>query len=208
MSKIKDLDLLKEAIGEIRETCLVNLLMIFLFTFNFWHFFFKLQKENEADNLGNDHLEYYRCQAYIRPIITEKSEKDREEILKTIETTIADDTSSVGIKKKVEELSKTISEKNDALEQEATRKLVKLLERKRRKHERIERKLKHLPTTTDGLSTTKIKKEKYVYCQTCKNPKSANCDWNLCRSCCKDKIWTQKIECKGLLELKIDIYRC
>ncbi len=181
------------------------------FHFQFLHFSLNLKKDNETVNLGNDLLEYYRCQAYIRPIITEKSEKDREEILKTIETTIANDTSSDAIKKKVEELSKTISEKNDALEQEATRKLVKLLERKRRKHERIERKLKHLPTTKDGISTAKIKKEKYVYCQTCKNPKSANCDWNLCRSCCKEKIWTQKIECKGFFKnfikfVYIDVY--
>ena len=159
------------------------------------------KKDAEQSNLGNNQLEYYRCQAYIRPIITEKSEKDREEILKTVETTIADDTSSNGIKKKVEELSKTISEKNDAIEQEATRKLVKLLERKRRKHERIERKLKnfHPTTTNDGVNVSRIKNTKYVYCETCKNPKSANCDWNLCRSCCKDKVWTQKIECKGIL---------
>ena len=133
------------------------------------------------------------CQAYLRPIVTEKTEKDREEILKTIETTISSDLNSDGIKKKVEELNNSISDKISVLEQESTRKLVKLLERKRRKHERIERKLKNLPIDNDGH----IKKTKYVYCASCKNPKSANCDYNLCRKCCKDKVWNQQIECKG-----------
>ena len=141
------------------------------------------------------------CQAYLRPIITEKSEKDREEILKTIETTISEDVSAEGIRKKVDELNNAmLNDKISELDQESTRKLVKLLERKRRKHERIERKLKHTSPVVEDLgvnSTPYIKKTKYTYCGSCKNPKSANCDFSLCRSCCKDKVWTEKVECKG-----------
>ena len=154
----------------------------------------------ESSTQKNNELAYFQCQAYIRPIITEKSEKDRAEIMKTIETTISDDLSSENIKKKVEELNSSINDKASVLEQESTRKLVKLLERKRRKHERIERKLKHIPTTTDGITEAQVKKDKYVYCLTCKNPKSKNCDYDLCRACCKDKIWNQKLECKGKFE--------
>ena len=143
-------------------------------------------------------MEYYRCHAYIRPAINAETEKQREEIKKTLENTVAEDSNSTSIKRHLEELQSSINESTDKIEQETARKLAKLLERKRRKTERIEKKLKYIErnqSNKDG--DIQVKKSKYINCNNCKNPKGDSCEHSLCRKCCKEKVFTEEIECKG-----------
>ena len=148
------------------------------------------------------------CQAYIRHPVAELKNNSAE--IKIVGELISLDSSSVAIKRHVDEITNNINENNiNKSDQESAMKVVKLLERKRRKHERIERKQRYIENNLKRISkeageeftAAPIKKTKYVYCGNCKNPKSENCEHNLCRKCCKDKVFTEKIECKGKLFL-------
>jgi len=129
-------------------------------------------------------------------------DKNNAEVKKVIEKTILPDSSSTIIKQHLDEINKTIDYDNkDDPSQETALKLVKLLERKRRKTAKIERK-KRLTEKLDvkdkdDLDSTNVKQPKYINCNQCKNPQSCNCEWKLCRKCCKEKIFSEKIECKG-----------
>ena len=121
------------------------------------------------------------------------------EVKKVIEETIQPDSSSSIIKRHLDEINKTIDYDNkDDPNQETALKLVKLLERKRRKTAKIERKKRYIEKLSSKESEIDSAKTlKYINCNQCKNPQSCNCEWKLCRKCCKEKIFTEKIECKG-----------
>lgn len=99
------------------------------------------------------------------------------------------------IKQHLSDLSSSIKDEGVDEEQKAVAlKLAKLLERKKRKLERIERKIINKARGKPAVS----KKTQYENCKDCKNPKSLNCEHDMCRNCCKEKVFTQNIECKGL----------
>lgn len=87
---------------------------------------------------------------------------------------------------------------------EKTKKLMTVLERKRRKLEKIERKkqyannMKSKKVELDELTGLEVRAApKYVDCGECKNPRGASCAFGLCRKCCKQKVFTDELDCKG-----------
>jgi hypothetical protein len=79
-------------------------------------------------------------------------------------------------------------------------KIAKILERKRRKHERLERKAKAQGDLQSIGGEPPMKQQriaKYLLCEVCKNPRGASCEYSLCKTCCKNKVHTELIECKG-----------
>ena len=101
----------------------------------------------------------------------------------------------------LDEISKTINyEQENSAEQMKTRRLVKILERKRRKTAKIERKQRYIEKLIkENGNDEKLnpKESKYINCSNCKNPRNNNCNWGLCRMCCKDKVFADEQECKG-----------
>merc|ERR1739836_221574 len=84
--------------------------------------------------------------------------------------------------------------------------LLKHLERKRRKQDRIEKKAKYIEENLMKIKAynenpeeylKKREKMKYTLCDVCKNPRGENCEYKLCRKCCEEKIHTEEIQCKG-----------
>ena len=104
--------------------------------------------------------------------------------------------SSEEARKHLEEVTSTLNDDSVNEEGKAVAvKLVKLLDRKRRKLERIERKMAYRAKTANQPVVPRPLR--YVFCKTCKNPKGQNCEYELCRMCCKEKVFTEGIECKG-----------
>ena len=100
----------------------------------------------------------------------------------------------------LDEINKTIDyEQESNTEQEKARKLVKLLERKRRKTAKIERKQRYIEKLIKdkGSEAPFIKETKYINCSNCKNPRNDKCSFLLCRMCCKQKIFTEQKDCIG-----------
>jgi hypothetical protein len=182
MGKIKDIDELKRIFIEIQEIC-------------------KKDMERERDENPQE-IPYWRCQAYVRTLPSEQNKSD--EIKKKLSE--FDDTNSSIIKSQVDEMSKRIEaeEEQNEKDKDTAKKLIKLLDRKRRKFERIEKKQKFIEKLKEeNREKSNIMKVRYVICKSCKNPKSGNCQFELCRKCCKEKVFTEELECKGFLSLFI-----
>jgi len=129
------------------------------------------------------------CQAHIRSLSSKVAVKENEELITKQSVSVA---STSEIKKHLNDINSSLNDADiDDGEKSESLKLARLLDRKKRKLERIERKAvrKSTPRTT--------MKTRYINCTRCKNPKSHNCEHNLCRMCCKDKVFIEKIECKG-----------
>ena len=150
------------------------------------------RKESEGE------LPYFVCQTIIRHPSGDKNEEVREEA----EQVISFESSSVEIKKRLSEIGASLEESLNKEEEENTLGLMKILDRKRRKRERVERKENYLKMqkmkNQESEEVEKIKKPKYVSCGKCKNPKSENCEHSLCRKCCKDKVFIDQVDCKGV----------
>lgn len=171
-AQIKSIDLLRGLFDQVRQVC---------------------SSSGDLTPISKSKLEYYMCQVHIRQTQLE-AEKNVSEIKKQIEETISNDSSSQSIKRHLDEITKAIDyDATNNQEQENARKLVKLLERKRRKTAKLERKQKYAQETSES----EPKRPKYINCSACKNPRSDNCDWQLCRSCCKNKVFSDEVECKG-----------
>ena len=129
---------------------------------------------------------------------------------------------STSIKRQIHELTSEIEVNQEP--DDRTTKMVKLLERKRRKREKCERKQRQLSqlmqrgeASESGQELTKEeqlkrlhelvvsqkKPTKYVLCSNCKNPRGENCAHSLCRSCCKEKVFTDQVDCKGELTVSM-----
>lgn len=115
------------------------------------------------------------------------------------------DSSSTALKRHVDEITSNINDLEQA-EQETALKLVKHLERKRRKQDRIEKKAKYIQENLKKINEynenpekymMKREKAKYTLCEVCKNPRGENCEFKMCRKCCKEKIHGEELECKG-----------
>jgi hypothetical protein len=156
-------------------------------------------------------LDFYFCQAYIRHPAADEEKNNgtsTEDVKRKVVELISSDSSSQAIKRHVDQITTNLNENNiiDKDEQATAMKLVKLLERKRRKNERLERKQRYVENCAKKLDnesgqSAAVKKTKYVECATCKNPRGESCEHNLCRKCCKEKVFTEHIECKGLSSL-------
>ena len=187
-SIIKSIEGLKEIFEELKQVCSKDL------------------EKYENSEKARDELPYFLCQAQIRHCKIE----NKEEINQQVEHVISQDASSAGIKRQLTEISTSLTEEGlDKGEEETTRNLIKVLERKRRKREKIERKenyqklrkQKNLGEIDQEETVDKVKKPKYLNCERCKNPKSENCEHSLCRKCCKDKVFTEKVDCKGKTQI-------
>jgi tRNA-dihydrouridine synthase 1 len=131
--------------------------------------------QNKPDE-SNKEIKYWHCQPYIRSLPNSNASLNIGESVKLSES--VDQTN--------------IKCESEIIDPEVARKLSKIIERKKRKQERIDRKLKY-----NDLGN-KQKTTKYVNCDNCKNPRGETCSFNLCRKCCKDKVWNEQKECKGL----------
>jgi len=162
----------------------------------------KLMCQSEVEKVDKNSKEifYWMCQAHIRP--TRDDESKREELHQTVQETLAViGNDPQAIKLHLDEMRKNINyhasslntNDPDQVDQSTQQKIAKLLERKKRKQERIERKQaytkKHL---NDPVIT---KKPKYVDCAGCKNPSGTNCDSKMCRGCCRDYVYKNGLKC-------------
>lgn len=155
----------------------------------------------DEENKGLDGVPYWRCQSHIRSLSSEIATKENEEISKSVTCS-----NSAEIRRHLENISTSLTDESvDDEQKQAALKLAKLLERKKRKIERIERKISYRSKNPSVVDTPR--KPRYEICLTCKNPKSANCEHELCRACCKDKVFTQNIECKGH-GLRVKVKNC
>ncbi len=145
---------------------------------------------------------YYQCQPYIRTIENEETLREREEIKKIVdqlgnqssnsETNAIDNQTES--KRQEPESNNSFKEASLLLEDEdSARKLAKLLERQKRKKDRLEKKISH----TNGQTIVPASKKTYVHCATCKNPRGETCKYFLCKKCCKEKVFTEELECVG-----------
>lgn len=160
-------------------------------------FFFKKDKESSDEDKSNVKLGYWLCQSYIRPIQSAEKSKEREDLKKLVEEKICEDASSPNaLKRHIEELTSSLNENLDKEEKESVLKCAKIIERKKRKLEKIERKAKYMEEQ-ESRKNDKNKKDKYANCGLCKNPKGEKCEFELCRKCCKNKVFTELIGCKG-----------
>lgn len=173
-AKLKSIEGLREVFDEVKKLCAKDL-----------------------DKQSNS-IEYYHCQVHIR-LMPDEIVQNNSEVKTIIQQTISSDSSSQVIKRHLDEIHKKIDYDNEQdLEQEQSKKLVKMLERKRRKTLKIERKQRYVERVVkDSGEIVERKIAKYVDCSQCKNPRGGNCDWLLCRMCCKNKVFTEEIECKG-----------
>lgn len=142
-------------------------------------------------------MEYWLCQSYIRPIQSDESTKEREELKRLVEEKISEDASCPNaLKRHIDELTLSLNENLEKEEKDSVLKFAKIIERKKRKLEKIERKNKSLEE--EEARKQENKRNKYSLCGgQCKNPKGEKCEFKLCRKCCKDKVFTDKIDCKG-----------
>jgi hypothetical protein len=81
---------------------------------------------------------------------------------------------------------------NDKEDTALSLKVAKILDRKLRKKERLERKLKY--KNPNNLN----RKKSYINCTGCKNPRGENCEYCLCRKCCKEKVFNSQLVCSGM----------
>lgn len=154
------------------------------------------EENSRTTSDGSGEIPYWRCQSHIRSLSSQVAIKENEQISQSV--TCAN---SQEAKKHLDEISSTLADENVSEEQKAAAiKLVKLLDRKKRKLERIERKMAYRAKTAaqQQLQPAVPRPLRYVFCKTCKNPKGKNCSFELCRMCCKEKVFTQNVECKGL----------
>ena len=196
----------------------------------------ELSEKDEKESSENAAMPYWVCQPYIRPdpdlATTQRDDLKREleSKLDQINMSTNEDTSSppsisTSIKRQIHELTGDLDVNQEP--DDKTKKMVKLLERKRRKLEKCERKQRQLEQLierekgSDGQSETTTtsddrlriqqlilnnkKPTKYVLCSNCKNPRGENCSFSLCRSCCKEKVFTDQVDCKGNLALFFDL---
>lgn len=151
----------------------------------------KAEASYEEEDQKTDPVPYWRCQSHIRTLSSQVAMKENEQIVKTVECS-----NSQEAKKQLEEISSTLNDESvDEEKKAATLKLAKLLDRKRRKLERIERKMAYRAKSANQPVVPRPLR--YVFCKTCKNPKGQACEHELCRMCCKEKVFTQNVECKG-----------
>ena len=118
------------------------------------------------------------------------------------------DSSSMALKRHVDEITSSINGLDQA-EQESAMKLVKYLERKRRKQDRVERKAMYIEQNLKKIEeynenpeeyVKKRERAKYAFC-VCKNIRGEKCEHSMCRKCCKEKIERtgeiEELECRG-----------
>ena len=141
-------------------------------------------------------MKFYQCQAYIRH---KTIPADNKQINEKIDQLIASDSSSTALKRHADEITNNI-EKMDKTEQESAMKLVKHLERKRRKQDRIEKKTKYIEENLKKIPAyianpeeylKKRNQMKYTLCETCKNPRGENCKKLFLGKCHKHIISTK-----------------
>ncbi len=132
---------------------------------------------------GENGLEFYRCQAYIRH--SPPDPVNSSKLIEKLAEIGPSELTSSALKRHVEEIAGNIGEMS-ANEQESAMKLVKVLERKRRKQDRMERKAKYIEENLKKIKAynddpegylKKKEKMKYELC-VCKNPMGAECNWN------------------------------
>jgi tRNA-dihydrouridine synthase 1 len=183
LGKIREIKDFREAFNKLKQLCLADL---------------DLDNNNNNNNNG---INYWQCQSYIRPTNCIQNAEIRDKV---------DETRAI-LNTNSGELIETYKEL------EESERLKKSIERKKRKQEKAERKeafKKRMretnpsltsPATLDLTENDQIKllktigkKVKYLYCDECRcNPRSGHCDYNLCRMCCKDKIFKEQLDCKG-----------
>lgn len=141
-------------------------------------------------------MSYWLCQSYIRPIQSAETSKAREDLKKLVEEKISEDASSPNaLKRHIDELTSSLNESLDREKKESVLKCAKIIERKKRKLEKIERKAKY--NEENEVRKQENRRDKYASCGLCKNPKGEKCEFSLCRKCCKNKVFTEMIDCKG-----------
>ena len=170
MAKIKDINILYDFFKEIKQIC--EVIHNYFIKNCIKNFLFISYLQNNPDE-SNKEIKYWHCQPYIRSNPTQGID--------------------VAVQSSESGEQNNIKNEDEIVDPEIARKLSKLIERKKRKQERIERKLKH---NSADLGHNQ-KKAKYVNCDHCKNPRGETCSFNLCRKCCKDKVWNEQKECKG-----------
>ncbi len=155
---LKNISELRKIFGEIKELCLVD----------------SNRGEEKTD------LEFYRCQAYIRHAAP--SPVDSTKLSEKLAEIGPGELTSSALKRHVDEIAGNMGEMN-ASEQEGAMRLVKVLERKRRKQDRVERKAKYIEENLKKIKAynddpegylKKKEKMKYELC-ICKNPMGAEC---------------------------------
>ena len=183
MAKLREIKDIKEAIEEIKTVVL------------------KEAEERPVSQSQTSSLDYWLCQSYIRTIQSEEWSKERETLKKITDQLIADGQVDGGefIAQKLSEEKQqaTMSEKEQQI---SMLKIAKILERKKRKQERIDKKLNARKILAEKIASgeaTITKRPVYIKCQSCKNPRGLTCAFELCRKCCKDKVLAEQVDCKG-----------
>ena len=195
--------------------------MIFFTFIVFIHFKFKksfdeIKNTETASQSQSLSINYWICQAHIRPIVTSELTEERSEInrmVNNIMSELGDVSSSDGLSMKLDEISgsKSLSMLSEKEQHTSILKIAKILERKRRKNERLERKIKYRDScrqkaaeknglaavVSDVKSCVASGKRVYVYCTKCKNPRGETCEYGMCRKCCRDKVFYEIVSCKG-----------
>lgn len=190
MAKLREIPDIKEAIEEIKTVVL------------------KESEERRSTQSQTDKLDYWLCQSYIRTIQSDEWSKEREALKKITDQMIADGNVNANefLAQKLNEekqATMTTTEANEKEHQISMLKIAKILERKKRKQDRIEKKLNARKVLAEKMASGEItsKRPVYIKCLSCKNPRGLTCGFELCRKCCRDKVFTEQIECKGISNL-------